>query len=203
MPWGRWHWLVCLALGISWVLDGLEVTTVGIIGDTLKKQCTHRSASTPAAFVVADMYLRGGDCLCLMCDERSGLGHLFAAGGHHRYSVHSGSRLRLTCVRFVGRYVGSFIQSFAGRAAQERFCRVVRRQVRTKEVLRGDAGHHPVLQLRHRLFVGLLQLPRLQFLHRHWHRCATPWPAKSRSSDLTRRLIFNVAGDMQAANTAR
>jgi hypothetical protein len=29
-----------LALGISWVLDGLEVTTVGIIGDTLKKQCT-------------------------------------------------------------------------------------------------------------------------------------------------------------------
>lgn len=40
LPWGRWHWLVCLALGISWVLDGLEVTTVGIIGDTLKKSCT-------------------------------------------------------------------------------------------------------------------------------------------------------------------
>ncbi len=38
LPWSRWHWLVCLALGISWVLDGLEVTTVGIIGDTLKKE---------------------------------------------------------------------------------------------------------------------------------------------------------------------
>jgi len=47
LPWGRWHWLVCLALGISWVLDGLEVTTVGIIGDTLKKQCTHRSGEVP------------------------------------------------------------------------------------------------------------------------------------------------------------
>jgi MFS family permease len=29
LPWGRWHWLVVVALGITWVIDGLEVTLVG------------------------------------------------------------------------------------------------------------------------------------------------------------------------------
>lgn len=26
LPWSRWHWLVVIALGITWILDGLEVT---------------------------------------------------------------------------------------------------------------------------------------------------------------------------------
>jgi hypothetical protein len=26
LPWSRWHWLVVFALGITWILDGLEVT---------------------------------------------------------------------------------------------------------------------------------------------------------------------------------
>ena len=25
LPWSRWHWLVVTALGVTWVLDGLEV----------------------------------------------------------------------------------------------------------------------------------------------------------------------------------
>src|SRR4051795_3422983 len=29
LPWSRWHWLMIVALGITWVLDGLEVTMVG------------------------------------------------------------------------------------------------------------------------------------------------------------------------------
>ena len=29
LPWSRWHWLVVVALGITWVLDGLEVTLAG------------------------------------------------------------------------------------------------------------------------------------------------------------------------------
>jgi hypothetical protein len=29
LPWSRWHWLVIAALGITWILDGLEVTMVG------------------------------------------------------------------------------------------------------------------------------------------------------------------------------
>jgi hypothetical protein len=35
LPWARWHWLVILALGITWILDGLEVTIVGNIAGVL------------------------------------------------------------------------------------------------------------------------------------------------------------------------
>ena len=31
LPWGRFHWLVVVALGITWILDGLEVTLVGSV----------------------------------------------------------------------------------------------------------------------------------------------------------------------------
>jgi hypothetical protein len=29
LPWSSWHWLVVIALGITWLLDGLEVTLAG------------------------------------------------------------------------------------------------------------------------------------------------------------------------------
>ena len=35
LPWARWHWLVVAALGITWILDGLEVTIVGAIAGVL------------------------------------------------------------------------------------------------------------------------------------------------------------------------
>ena len=35
LPWSRWHWLVIAALGITWILDGLEVTMVGNVADVL------------------------------------------------------------------------------------------------------------------------------------------------------------------------
>ncbi|HWA39302.1 MAG TPA: MFS transporter, partial [Burkholderiales bacterium] len=37
LPWSRWHWRVVLALGVSWLLDGLEVTVVGAIGPSLQR----------------------------------------------------------------------------------------------------------------------------------------------------------------------
>jgi len=40
LPWSRWHWLVVIALGITWVLDGLEVTLAGAVGAVLKRQDT-------------------------------------------------------------------------------------------------------------------------------------------------------------------
>lgn len=40
LPWSRWHWRVVLALGIAWVLDGLEVTLVGSIGAVLERPDT-------------------------------------------------------------------------------------------------------------------------------------------------------------------
>jgi MFS family permease len=35
LPWSRWHWLVIIGLGTVWILDGLEVTIIGSIGDRL------------------------------------------------------------------------------------------------------------------------------------------------------------------------
>lgn len=40
LPWSRWHWRVVLALGITWLLDGLEVTVVGSIGAALQRPDT-------------------------------------------------------------------------------------------------------------------------------------------------------------------
>lgn len=40
LPWSRWHWRVVLALGVAWVLDGLEVTIVGAIGGVLQRPDT-------------------------------------------------------------------------------------------------------------------------------------------------------------------
>jgi MFS family permease len=35
LPWSRWHWLVVVGLGITWILDGFEVTLVGAIASML------------------------------------------------------------------------------------------------------------------------------------------------------------------------
>jgi MFS family permease len=40
LPWSRWHYRVVMALGITWVLDGLEVTMVGSLGPTLQRDGT-------------------------------------------------------------------------------------------------------------------------------------------------------------------
>src|ERR1700742_2245224 len=37
LPWCRWHWLIVIGLGTTWVLDGLEVTLAGTIGGVLKE----------------------------------------------------------------------------------------------------------------------------------------------------------------------
>lgn len=36
LPWSRFHWLVVVALGITWILDGLEVTLAGSLAGALK-----------------------------------------------------------------------------------------------------------------------------------------------------------------------
>ncbi len=40
LPWSRWHWRLVLALGVAWVLDGLEVTIVGSFGSVLERPDT-------------------------------------------------------------------------------------------------------------------------------------------------------------------
>jgi MFS family permease len=40
LPWSPWHWRVVTALGVAWMLDGLEVTLVGAIGAVLSRPDT-------------------------------------------------------------------------------------------------------------------------------------------------------------------
>jgi MFS family permease len=40
LPWSRWHRRVVVALGIAWVLDGLEVTIVGALASVLERPDT-------------------------------------------------------------------------------------------------------------------------------------------------------------------
>lgn len=37
LPWSPWHWRVVVALGITWMLDGLEVTLVGAVAPALRE----------------------------------------------------------------------------------------------------------------------------------------------------------------------
>jgi MFS family permease len=46
LPWSRWHWRLVLALGITWVIDGLEVTLVGAVSPVLQRPDTLDFSST-------------------------------------------------------------------------------------------------------------------------------------------------------------
>jgi MFS family permease len=58
LPWSRWHWLVVIALGFVWILDGLEVTIVGSIGPTLQKSGTLALSSFQVGLIGA-FYVAG------------------------------------------------------------------------------------------------------------------------------------------------
>jgi MFS family permease len=56
LPWSRFHVLVVVGLGITWILDGLEVTIVGSLGPALQSAETlHLSSSKLGA--VASFYV--------------------------------------------------------------------------------------------------------------------------------------------------
>src|SRR3954465_13379897 len=46
LPWDRFHWLVCVALGVTWILDGLEVTLVGSLGGAIQQSPALRMTET-------------------------------------------------------------------------------------------------------------------------------------------------------------
>jgi MFS family permease len=58
LPWSRWHWIVVVALGITWILDGLEVTLVGSIAGALTSKDT-LGLSTSEATAAGSFYLAG------------------------------------------------------------------------------------------------------------------------------------------------
>ncbi len=58
LPWSRWHWIVIVALGITWILDGLEVTLVGSVAAVLTDKST-LALSTSQATAAGSFYLAG------------------------------------------------------------------------------------------------------------------------------------------------
>jgi MFS family permease len=58
LPWSRWHWVVIVALGITWILDGLEVTLVGSVAAALTDKNTLHF-STSQATAAGSFYLGG------------------------------------------------------------------------------------------------------------------------------------------------
>lgn len=58
LPWSRFHWLIVWALGITWVLDGLEVTLKGAISGVLQEPQTMNFSPAQIGFI-ASVYLSG------------------------------------------------------------------------------------------------------------------------------------------------
>jgi MFS family permease len=58
LPWSRFHWLVVLSLGITWVLDGLEVTIVGAVASVLERPDTLALTSAQVG-MAGSAYLAG------------------------------------------------------------------------------------------------------------------------------------------------
>lgn len=58
LPWSRWHWLVVGALGITWLLDGLEVSIVAALGPMLTHPDTLHLTQSEVG-LTASAYLAG------------------------------------------------------------------------------------------------------------------------------------------------
>ena len=58
LPWARFHWLVVVSLGVTWLLDGLEVTIVGAVASTLEHRDTLGLTSTQVG-LAGSAYLAG------------------------------------------------------------------------------------------------------------------------------------------------
>ena len=58
LPWSRFHWLVVVALGATWILDGLEVTLVGSLSGAIQDSpALHMDAA--AIGLAGSVYIAG------------------------------------------------------------------------------------------------------------------------------------------------
>jgi MFS family permease len=79
LPWSRFHWLIVLALGASWAIDGLEVTLKGAVSGVLQDPRTLGLTSAEIGFG-ASAYLAGAVTGALACGhftDRFGRARLF------------------------------------------------------------------------------------------------------------------------------
>ena len=58
LSWGRFHTLIVIALGITWTLDGLEVTVAGAVAGALKESPVLRLTNAEVG-LASSFYLAG------------------------------------------------------------------------------------------------------------------------------------------------
>ncbi|WP_432950443.1 MFS transporter [Kribbella sp. CA-253562] len=58
LPWTRFHWMIVVGLGVSWILDGLEIQLVSLVGNVLKESQT-LGLTTAQVGLLASIYLAG------------------------------------------------------------------------------------------------------------------------------------------------
>ena len=58
LPWGRFHTLVVVALGVTWILDGLEVTLAGAVAGALRQSPVLQFSNTDVG-LASSAYLAG------------------------------------------------------------------------------------------------------------------------------------------------
>ena len=79
MPWGRFHTLIVIALGVTWILDGLEVTLAGSVAGALRESPTLRFSNAEIG-LASSAYLAGavlGAALFGWLTDRAGRKKLF------------------------------------------------------------------------------------------------------------------------------
>jgi MFS family permease len=59
LPWSRWHTLVIVALGVTWVLDGIEVSIASNIADALTDPATGLGFSAGQVGAATGIYIAG------------------------------------------------------------------------------------------------------------------------------------------------
>jgi MFS family permease len=62
LPWSRWHTLVIVALGVTWILDGIEITIQGNVAEALTNPDTGLGLSAAQIGYAAGIYIAGA-CL--------------------------------------------------------------------------------------------------------------------------------------------
>lgn len=58
LPWSRFHWMIVFALGVTWVLDGLEVTLMGALSGVLRRPDTMGFSSDEVG-MIGSCYVAG------------------------------------------------------------------------------------------------------------------------------------------------
>ena len=59
LSWSRSHTRMVIALGVAWVLDGLEITIAANVTDIISKKSALAMSSSSVAFSVGTIYLLG------------------------------------------------------------------------------------------------------------------------------------------------